>query len=365
MRVQAAVLRVSHGPFVVEDVELGEPGPGEVLVEVAGAGLCHTDLIARHGVCSLPVVLGHEGSGVVVAAGPGVSGVTAGDHVVMSFDSCGSCDRCRCGDPAYCAQFLLLNLAGVRLGGSTPMVDGAGRPVSARWFGQSSFATHAIATTRNVVVVDPSLPLELLGPLGCSVQTGAGAVLLALGVGPESSIVILGTGAVGLAAVMAARVAGAREIIAVDLHAGRRALSTELGATTVIDGADPDVAAQIVARTSGGADFAFDTTGISEVIATALASIRDRGVCALVGVGGQITLPPGALMGGRVLTHLMEGDAVPQVFIPRLIELWQRGVFPFDRLIHTYPLAKINDAELGAASGETVKPVLLPTAPDR
>lgn len=365
MRMQAAVLRDLDGPFTIEDVDLSEPRPGEVLIQVAGVGMCHTDLMARHGLGAPPIVLGHDGSGVITAVGPGVSGVAVGDHVVMSFDSCGRCGRCRCGEPAYCAQFFSLNLAGVRPDGSTPMAGPGSAPIPARWFGQSSFATQAIATARNVVVVDRGLPLELLGPLGCSVQTGAGTVLRALGLRPGSSITIFGVGAVGLAAVLAARVGGAAEIIAVDLHAGRRALALELGATAALDGADPDVAAQITARVNGGTDFAFDTTGVSDVIITALRSIRDRGVCALVGIGGQITLPPGALMGGRVLTYVMEGDAVPQVFIPQLIELWQRGRFPFDRLITTYPLVKINDAELDSATGRTVKPVLLPGGAER
>ncbi|NEA30984.1 NAD(P)-dependent alcohol dehydrogenase [Streptomyces sp. SID13031] len=360
MRTQAAVLRTAHGPFTTETVDLTGPGPGEVLVRVAGVGMCHTDLLARHGApVTRPMVFGHEGAGVVEAVGAGVRTVVPGDHVVLSFDSCGWCRRCLTGDPAYCVEFNSRNLSGVRADGSTPMLDVSGDLVSARWFGQSSFATHAIATERNVVVVDRSLPLTMLGPLGCGIQTGAGSVLLALKVRPGSSIAVFGTGAVGLAAVMAARVAGASEIIAVDLHAGRRQLALELGATRAIDGADPDIAAQIVGWT-GGAEFAFDTTGVSSVIATALGSIRERGVCGLVGVGGDILLPGGALGGGRVLTYLMEGDAVPQQFIPQLIGLWQRGRFPFDELIRTYPLDAINDAERDMASGETVKPVLIP-----
>jgi aryl-alcohol dehydrogenase len=360
MKIKAAVLRDPRKPFALEEVSLADPGPGEVLVKVAGAGLCHTDTAMRHGMpFTQPIVLGHEGSGVIEEIGPGVTRIGVGDHVVMSFDSCGWCARCLAGEPAYCVEFNARN-GGFRADGSTPMTDAGGQPVLARWFGQSSLATHAIATERNVVRVDPSLPLEILGPLGCGFQTGAGSVLLSLRVHAGSSIVIFGAGAVGLAAVMAARIAGASEIIAVDLHAKRRELALELGATRILDGADPDIPGQIRAWTGGGSDYAFDTTGVSSVVVTALESLHGRGVCGLVGVGGEILLPPMVLMPGRSLAYSIEGGAVPQQFIPRLIRWWEQGQFPFDRLIRTYALDAVNNAERDSLSGETVKPVLLP-----
>jgi aryl-alcohol dehydrogenase len=247
------------------------------------------------------------------------------------------------------------NLAGVRVDGTTGATDSAGLPVAARWFGQSSFASHAIATERNVVAVDASLPLEILGPFGCSLQTGAGSVLIALGVRPATSIAVFGTGAVGLAAVMAARIAGAAEIIAVDLHPSRRELATELGATRAIDGADPDLAAAI-----GQVHYSFDTTGVPAVASTAIRVLRPGGTCGLVGAGGaEIRLRPEALA-GRSLRYILEGDAIPWQFIPRLIQLWQQGRFPFQRLIRSYPLDDINDAERDCAAGTTIKPILLP-----
>ena len=363
MRVHAAVLREQDQPFSIEEMDLADPGPGEVLVRVAGAGLCHTDLLARQGVrLRLPLVTGHEGAGVVEAVGPGVSQVVVGDHVVLSFDSCGWCARCLGGEPAYCDEFMALNFSGLRPDGSTPMSDRAGRPVPARWFGQSSHATHAVATERNLVRVDPDLPLPLLGPLGCGMQTGAGAVLLALKVPAGSTVAVFGTGAVGLAAVMAARIAGASEIVAVERHAKRRELALELGATRAVDGADPDLAAQLNAWTGGGVDCALDTTGVAAMVVTALTALRPRGVCALVGIGGDLVLPPHAMSAGRVLTFLLAGDAVPQRFIPQLIALWRRDRFPFDRLVRTYPLTEINAAEQDSLSGETVKPVLVPAS---
>ncbi|MET7328340.1 NAD(P)-dependent alcohol dehydrogenase [Nonomuraea sp. NPDC005650] len=355
MRAQAAILRDPGKPFTVEDVSLAPPGPGEALVRVAGAGMCHTDMLFR-GLAELPMpmVFGHEGSGVVEEVGPGVTRVAPGDHVVMSYDSCGWCGRCLTGAAPYCDEFMARNFSGVRADGSTGATCSVGEPVAARWFGQSSFATHAVATERNLVVVDRSLPLELLGPLGCGLQTGAGSVLISLNVRPGAGIAVFGAGAVGLAAVMAAKVAGADEIVAVDLHASRRELALELGATRALDGADPDLVAAV-----GQVDHSFDTTGVPAVIRTAIAVLRPGGSCGLVGTGGEITLPPTALT-GRTLRFIFEGDAVPQEFVPRLIRLWRQGRFPFDRLIRTYPLDAINDAERDSASGATVKPVLLP-----
>jgi aryl-alcohol dehydrogenase len=252
------------------------------------------------------------------------------------------------------------NLIGRNLDGSTGVVDDAGNEISSRWFGQSSFATHCIAGARNVVVVDRDLPLELLGPLGCGILTGAGSVLVSLDVQPGTSIAVFGAGAVGLAAVMAARVAGASTIVAVDVHRHRLALAAELGATQVVDGSAPDVVEQVVAAAPGGADYTFDTTGNVAVIANALASLRMAGHCGLVGIQSEpLVLDPIALV-GKTVSGILEGGAIPQELIPRLISLWREGQFPFDRLIKTFPLADINLAEKASLSGDVVKPVLLP-----
>lgn len=364
MLVSAAVLRTADGPYAIEQVQLNDPGPGEVLVQIAGTGLCHTDLLGRSGLVGLPVILGHEGSGIIEAVGSGVTGLAAGDHVVLSFDSCGTCANCRAAHPAYCAEFFPRNLTGLAVDGSTPAAGLDGQPIAARWFGQSSLATHVIATVRNVVLVDPGLPLELLGPLGCGIQTGAGSVVIALGVTAGSSIAIFGTGGVGLAAVMAAAVAGAATIIAIDVHAGRLDLAAKFGATHTINGADDDISAQILAITGDGAQYCFDTTGVPAVISTAVSSLRPTGTCGLVGISqGDLVLDPFALASGRNVMGILEGDAVPQLFIPRLIDLWKQGRFPFDKLITCYPLSQISQAEADAASGAAVKPVLIPDRP--
>ena len=361
MLISAAVLRAADALYTIEQAKLGDPGPGEVLVKIAGVGLCHTDVLGRTELVGKPVILGHEGSGTIESVGPGVTGLAPGDPVVLSFDSCGACVNCLAAHPAYCAEFFPRNLTGLAADGSTPATGADGKPVAARWFGQSSLATHSIAAVRGVVRVEPGLPLELLGPLGCGIQTGAGSVLVALGVTPGSSIAVFGAGGVGLAAVMAAAVAGAATIIAVELHPSRLNLAAELGATHTINGADDDIAAQILAITGGGAQYAFDTTGVPAVVTAAINSLRPTGTCGLVGIGqGDLVLDPMALAGGRNLMGILEGDAIPQLFIPRLIQLWKQGRFPFDKLITTYPLSQINQAEATAASGTAVKPVLIP-----
>ncbi len=361
MQVKAAVLRDPAGAYAIETVDLAAPAADEVLVRIVGAGMCHTDVVPRGGfMAAPPVITGHEGSGVVEAVGADVVGVQVGDHVVLSFDSCGRCANCLADQPAYCDTFIPRNLSGRNLDGSTPVRDAAGEEVSARWFGQSSFATHCLATARNVVVVDKSLPLELLGPLGCGIQTGAGSILCAMDVRPGSSLVVFGAGAVGLAAVMAGRVAGATTVIAVDLQPHRRELALEVGATHVLDGADADIVAKVIGITGGGAQYGFDTTGIPAVIKNGLMSLRMTGVMGLVGVQmGELVLDAFSTL-GKTMINILEGSAKPQVFIPRMIQLWQDGRFPFDRLIQTYPMSQINEAEQSSLSGGTIKPVLIP-----
>lgn len=361
MQITAAVLRARDEPYSIETVELADPGAGEVLVRVVAVGMCHTDTLPRSPdlPLPLPLIAGHEAAGVVEAVGGGVDTVAVGDHVVVSFDSCGECANCTAGQPAYCDTFMIRNLFGRRIDGSTGVTDAEGEEISSRWFGQSSFATHALATVRNVVVVDPSLPLETLAPLACGIQTGAGTVLSTLDVQPGTSVAVFGAGAVGLSAVMAAKVAGADTIVAVDVHDHRLALATELGATHTINGADADLVAQIFAATGGGAQYALDTTGTPSVIQAALQGLVMTGVCALVGAQqGDLVLDPSALLGKTVI-GVFEGSVVPQEFIPRLIALWQDGKFPFDRLIETFPFSAINEAEQASLSGKVIKPVLL------
>lgn len=362
MEITAAVLRAADGPYHLESVELAEPAADEVLVRIVGAGMCHTDVLPRGEITFSPppIITGHEGSGVVEAVGTEVTGIAVGDHVVLSFDSCGACEACLAGVPAHCETFLLRNLLGRRVDLTTAVTDADGQEVASRWFGQSSFATHCLATARNAVVVDKALPLEKLGPLGCGIQTGAGTSLVALDVQPGQTIVVFGAGAVGLAAVMGARVAEAATIIAVDLHQHRLHLALELGATHVIDGSADDLVAQVHALTGGGAHRSVDTTGVPAVMQSALAVLRLGGVAAFVGVQVGDLVLDGAALVGKTAIGVLEGNTDPHTFIPRMIELWQAGRFPFDRLIEEFPLSAINEAEQASLSGRVIKPVLRP-----
>lgn len=362
METTAAVLRTTDGPYSIERLTLRDLRDDEVLVRIVGVGMCHTDVLPRTPdfMAPPPIVAGHEGAGVVEAVGAGVARVQVDDHVVLTFDACGECANCLAVQPAYCETFFVRNLFGRELDGSSTATDDQGRDVGARWFGQSSFATYCIATERNAVVVDPSLPLERLGPLGCGIQTGAGSILCALDVQAGQHVAVFGAGAVGLAAVMAAVVAGAEVIVAVERHQHRLDLAAELGATHTIHGDAPDVAEQIVAATGGGVHHAFDTTGIPAVIRTALAATRMTGQVGMVGVQqGNLELEPLDTVGKTVI-GILEGSADPHTFIPRMIELWQAGRFPFDRLIEEFPLDRIDDAERASLEGRVIKPVLRP-----
>ncbi|MFZ4269237.1 NAD(P)-dependent alcohol dehydrogenase [Streptomyces arboris] len=362
MRFGAAVLRSYEDPFAVEEVILSSgPAEGEILVRIAGCGMCRTDLAVRRsaGRSPLPAVLGHEGSGVVVETGGPDTGLAAGDHVVLSFDSCGHCRSCLGAAPAYCDRFAPLNLFGGRPENAARFTDAAGGALAPRWFGQSSFAAYAMVPARNAVRVDPSLPLELLGPLGCGFLTGAGAVLNSFGAGPGDTVAVFGAGAVGLAAVMAATAAGA-VAVAVDRHPERLALAEKLDAVPVhADSAD--LPGHVRRLTDGGAQYALDTTGSARLINDALRALRPTGHLGLVArLHTALPLEVGTLDRGRRISHICEGDAVPGLLIPRLTGLWQAGRFPFDQLIRTYPLADINEAERDCEAGLVVKPVLIP-----
>ncbi len=363
MKITAALLREPSAAYSLESVELADPGPGQLIVRVKAVGHCHTDLLPRAGFLPIPmpVITGHEGAGVVEAVGPGVTSLAVGDHVVLSFASCGACPNCASGHPASCDLFAPLNLFGASLDGSVSVTDGSGAAVSSRWFGQSSFATHALVTERNAVKVDADLPLELMAPLGCGLQTGAGTVLNVLRPRVGDSIAVFGTGAVGSAAIMAAKAAGCSTIVGVDLHEHRLELARELGATHVVNGGAEDVGAQIIASTGRGVQWAVDTTGVNAVVQHALAGLGVRGVLALVGVAQpDLSIPAGALAMGKSVVGVIEGDADPKTFIPLLTRLWRAGQFPIEKLVQTFPLSDIVTAEASAAAGRVVKPVLIP-----
>jgi aryl-alcohol dehydrogenase len=364
-RATCAVIREQGGPFLLEEVELSGPRPDEVLVEVVASGMCHTDLLVRDSRPeSLPAVVGHEGAGIVREAGREVHGVAPGDRVVLSFPSCGRCPRCVTGRSAYCDTIATLKFGCRRPDCSVATTDARGRPVGDHFFGQSSFGTLAVADARSVVRLPDDADLRIAGPLACGVQTGAGTVLDVLRVAPGSSVAVFGTGSVGLCAVMAARLCGASTVIAVNRRASRLQLAAEFGATHLVSPYDVDPVEAVREATAGrGVQYAFETTGVPELLTAAVRSLDSLGTCAYVG-----TAPPGVLGGipmleamtkGLTVRGVLQGDSTPSRTIPRLWELHQRGVLPYDRLITHYRLDEINQAAADCLDGEVVKPVLL------
>lgn len=361
MRISAAVVPERNHPFIIKPLELDAPRPDEVLVRIVAAGLCHTDLSERAGGRGpFPAVLGHEGAGIVERVGAGVASLQPGDHVVLSYLSCGHCRNCLRGKPAYCDHHMAYNFGRRRPDGSTTLRDGAAA-VYGSFFGQSSLATYALASERNTVKVRTDLPLELLAPLGCGVQTGAGAVLNTLHPFPGSSIAVFGVGSVGLSAVMAAVVAGCTPIIAIDVRSTRLALARELGATQALEASAGDLVEAIRALTGGGTDYALDTTGRPEVMRQAFESLATLGVCGVIGGAppdAELRLPYSELLMGRTVRGVVQGDSTPALFIPELIDLHLQGRLPIDRLITVFPFAQINQAAAASERGEVVKPVL-------
>lgn len=368
MQVKAAVVRATHAPMSLEMLDLEDVRDNEILVRLVATGVCHTDLAMRDQAFPVPqpIVLGHEGAGVVERIGRAVTKVQAGDHVVMSFNSCGHCPSCNEHQPTYCHDFFAANFAGARADGTSPLSKGDER-IHGNFFGQSSFATYSICTERNIVKVPHDAPLELLGPLACGIQTGAGAVINALKPRMGQSLAVFGSGSVGLSAVMAAKATGLTTIIAIDLVKKRLELARALGATHVIDpSVTPDTVAEIKKITGHGVGFSFETTGVPKVLRQAVEALAPRGTCGFVGaaaLGTEVSLDVMDIMTqGKTLRGIVEGDSTPDVFIPQMIELHRQGRFPFDKLITFYPFDRINDAINDSESGKVVKPVVrMPT----
>lgn len=364
MKIEAAVTRAKAAPMSLETIELEYPRIDEILVKLVATGICHTDIAMRDQAYPVPqpIVLGHEGAGVVVAVGSAVTKVKPGDRVVMTFNSCGRCSSCAEHAPTYCYDFFGYNFAGTRPDGSSPLSKD-GQPIHGNFFGQSSFASHSVCHERNVVKVSDDVPLDLLGPLACGIQTGAGGIINSLKIGMGHSVAVFGAGSVGLSAIMAARLVGAAKIIAVDLIDARLQLATALGATSVINGGRMDAVEEIRKTTGGaGVNFTFESTGMLPVLRQAIDALAPRGTCGFVGAspaGSEMAINVTDIMtAGRKIQGIVEGDSNPDVFIPRMIEFYRQGRFPFDKLISFYPFEKINDAIRDSESGKVVKPVV-------
>lgn len=364
MKTRAAVATAKDTPFEVREVDLDAIRPDEVRVKLTASGICHTDAIVRDQwyPMALPAILGHEGAGIIEEVGAEVVDLTVGDKVVLGPAFCGECKQCLSGHPMYCENFFARNIGGCRPDGSKSFSDSDGE-ISSNFFGQSSFAEYTNVISTGVIKVDDDAPLELLGPLGCGIMTGSGAVLNVLRPKPGSSIAIFGTGAVGLAGMLAARAAGATTIIMVDVVESRLAFAEELGATHVVNSGKTDPVAAIQEITGGGAEFALDTTGVPAVFTQMTDCLGILGHGVLVGaakLGDGATIDIGTrLTSGISISLVCEGDSVPKEFIPRLISLYENGRFPFDKLTKTYALDDINTAFADSADGSTLKPIIV------
>lgn len=366
MKVSALVKRSNADPFLLEELMLDDLREDEVLVKIHGVGLCQTDLSVGGMIdqMAMPMVLGHEGAGIVAKVGSRVEHVKPGDAVILTFSSCGVCESCEVKQPAYCDEFVPLNFTPVRSDGSTCLSTGEGEPVGSNFFGQSSFANYSVTHARNVVVIDKDLPIEILGPLACGFQTGAGAVMRSLAVEKDASILILGGGSVGLAAVMGAVLQGCGQILVSDPIPERRSLAIEVGATTAINPIEGNLPDLVHSQCPKGVDYILDTTASEAVQHEAISCLSKLGTVGLVGTTTEdMTLPfetMAIISKGQSIRGIVEGDSNPQEFIPQLIDAYVAGKFPLDKLVTKYALEDISLVIEDQKQGRCVKPILIP-----
>lgn len=362
MKIDAAVAHANRQPLALEQVELDEPHANEVLVRIVATGICQTDIsVLNYAPLPWPAVLGHEGAGIVERVGAGVTALAVGDHVVLTTTSCGRCRSCVQGQPSFCVNFRSVNMSGGRRADGSCTMHQHGKAAFGGFLGQSSFAAYVIATERNAIKVNKDLPLDVLAPFGCGIQTGAAAVLNTLKVQAGKSLAVFGAGAVGLSALMAAKIAGCGPLIAIDTKPERLALALELGATSVINAGEQDAVALL--QETGGVDYSVEATGIATVMENAANALGVNGVAVLVGVaaGQKVSIDPMMLQsrGLTVKGTIMAGrDGVPALFVNTLIEFWQAGKLPVEKMIRYYEFADINQAIEDSRSGATVKPIL-------
>lgn len=361
--MKAALLFEPNTPLRVEEVTLDEPQDQEVLVKLVASGVCHTDLhfIKGDSPSAMPVVLGHEGAGIVEKVGPGVTALKPGDHVIMMVAfSCGKCRFCIEGRPTRCMENLPVMMGGALPGGAKRL-HLKDQEVH-HLFGLATFAEYAVVHERSCVKVREDAPLDVVCLLGCGTSTGIGSAINIAGVKPGESIVVWGTGGVGLAAIMGAKLAGAGKIIAVDMLDRKLQKAKELGADCLVNASDGDPVAKVFELTGGGADSALECIGNVNVLAQALASIHTGGKCVLVGstpLGAMLNLMPEEFILGKTLTGGIQGDIRAQIDIPRYIDMFMAGKLPIDKLIsRSYRLEKVNDAFDALIKGEVIRSII-------
>ena len=366
LRMKAAVLPAAGEPLVVEEVELADPGPGEVRVRIEASGVCHSDWNAAIGASAtaLPAVLGHEGSGVVEAAGAAVTSVSPGDLVVLSWlPACGSCPACLRGRPVLCEVATREMAAGSLPGGGFRLSRGGQRLHHYSYL--STFAQHAVVHERSCIRLPAGTDTEIAALAGCAVMTGIGAAVNRANVAPGSSVAVFGAGGVGLSAIMGAHLAGAQTIIAVEPAAPRRALALEVGATHALDGHAPDLAEALLDHSHGGVDYAFEAAGLPALLELAFSVTRPGGTIVAIGVppdGSVVSLPgPQLVRSEKIVTGTFYGSARPSIDIPMILRLHATGRLPLGKLVgRRYRLEDVNDAFAAMRSGDGARGVLKP-----
>lgn len=374
MKIRAAVLNQMGlpGPYgdtrpvAIESVELDDPGPGEVLVKITAAGLCHSDLSIVNGdrPRPMPMVLGHEAAGIVEALGPGVTDLARGDAVALAFvPSCGHCLPCLEGRPALCEPGAAANTAGTLVGGQLRLHRPGGGPLHHQ-VGVSCFAEYAVVARGSLVKIDPEVPADIAAVFGCAVLTGVGAVVNCARVPLGSTVAVVGLGGVGLAALLGAAACGARRIVAIDRLPEKLALARELGATDCFDARDPEVVQQVKAAVPGGVEFAFEMASAVEALELAYRITRRGGTTVTASLphpDHRFALPAVNLVAEeRTLKGSYLGSAVPARDIPRYIALYRAGRLPVERLVtRRMALEDINDGFQQLAEGRAVRQVIV------
>ncbi|MFP4537154.1 MAG: zinc-dependent alcohol dehydrogenase family protein [Dichotomicrobium sp.] len=374
MKIRAAVLHerekprpyAESRPLVIENVDLAPPGEGEVLVRIRAAGLCHSDLSTMNGdrPRPVPMVLGHEAAAEVIEPGPGVDDLKAGDHVVLIFvPSCGRCVPCAEGRPALCEPAAAANAAGTLLSG-TRRLSLNGEPLH-HHIGVSCFAEHAVVARQSAIKVDDDLDFAEAALFGCAVLTGAGAVINTAKVPPGASVAIVGLGGVGLMALIAAKLSGCTDIIAIDLAESKLKTAAQLGATQTFNADDPDCAQKVRAATGGGVDFGFEMAGVVPALEMAYQVTRRGGTtvtASLPNPEARLPLPAAQLVAEeRTFRGSYIGSCAPIRDVPRFIRLFREGLLPVDRLLsERVSLDEINVAFDRLAEGQTIRQILVP-----
>ena len=362
-KAKAAICRELNKPIVVEDIAVESPGRGEVLVKLGACGVCHSDLSAINGTIALPLplVLGHEGAGIVEEIGEGVSDLAKGDHVVFSFIyMCGKCRFCVAGRPVLCLE--QGKALTTPLAGKPRTHDAAGKPLNI-FSGCGSMAEYATVSAENLIRIDPKIPLDCAALVGCGVTTGVGAVFNTAKVAPGSSVAVFGCGGVGLSVVQGARIAGAEKIIAIDTLDAKLQMAKQFGATDTLS-AKEDVVKALKKMTGGGPDYAFECVGSGELAGTAYKAIRRGGLAVVVGVAKPsdstsirtMTLP----FEEKTITGSYFGSCVPRIDFPRMLALYLAGQLKLEELItRRYSIAEAPQAFADLESGRNARGVVV------